>query len=146
MFTALQFKVSTHSRVARLLLMLVMAAVLSGVSVSAESEDRLSRSVHLNGLWEFTVNLPPTGLLPEHLLILGNFTRDGSFLNSSTHPPIPIEPTPTSPCCILKLDVGQGHYLRKGRRAFVLETWRFVFSVDTGEFVGFVHCTGQKSE
>src|SRR5215471_2856363 len=147
MFTALQCKVSTHSSVARLLLLLALAVVLSAASVSAEDSERQSTS-QLDGLWEFTVvNLAPAGLLPDPLLILGNFTRDGSFLNSSTHPEtgIPIQPTPMTPCCLFKLDVGQGHWVRQGPRAFVLETWRFIFSLTDdppfgpiGTFAGFV--------
>src|SRR5262249_28032617 len=90
MFTAQQCKVRTPSSVARLLLMLATAMVLSVVSVSAENGERCSPAEALNGLWELDINLPRTGVLPEHLIILGNFDCDGNFLNSSNHPTIPI--------------------------------------------------------
>jgi hypothetical protein len=137
-------------------LLVALAVVLSAVSVSArDSEDE--NPSQLSGLWEFTVvNLTPAGFLPDPLLILGNFTRDGSFLNSSTHPGsgVPIQATPTTPCCLFTLDVGQAHWIRTGPRAFVLETWRLVFStieyqkltgIPAETFVGFVQAQSDVS-
>ena len=137
MFTALQGNVSTHSSVARILLMLATAAVLSVGSVSAERPERHARLVSLAGLWEFTITLPQNPIVPEKILGLGTFTDDGTFLNTTTTPDQPIVPIDgLEPYTQDK--VGFGHWLREGPREFRLETWRHRFSIETGNFLGYI--------
>jgi len=117
--------------------MLATAAVLSVGSVSAERPERHARLVSLAGLWEFTITLPQNPIVPEKILGLGTFTDDGTFLNTTTTPHQPIVPIDgLEP--YMQDKVGFGHWLRKGPREVILETWRQRFSIETELFIGFI--------
>ncbi len=88
----------------------------------------------LQGTWVLTLTLDPNPVLPETVVLLSNFSRDGGFLSSSDLPllpvllaePIPPELNPFFPIefPFLRLGHGHGSWERLPGGRYQLETWR----------------------
>jgi len=89
-----------------------------------------SQSEILSGTWLLTAELDPNPVLPETIVLLGDFTREGGFSSSSDLPGIPV----AGP--FLTLGEGHGSWQRVGHGQFRLETWRLAKSILDGNLFG----------
>jgi len=101
----------------------------------------------LDGTWVLTLSLEPNPVLPETVVLLSSFTRDGGFLSSSDLPPIPVllaEPIPPefNPFLpfdfpFLRLGHGHGSWERLPGGRYQLETWRLALWNDPDDQIPF---------
>jgi hypothetical protein len=115
----------------------LLALCLAASPLSATNS---SSGQPLDGTWAITLSIDPNPVLPETILLLGTFTRDGTFVSTSDLPPIPV----VDP--FVKVGMGQGTWERDTGGSYVLRTWRLTFwhnpdglipGVEDGSLFGF---------